>query len=339
MTIPLGLRKYAAMSDPNITFPLVLLWAAPVFALTLSIEWVLVSAGILKGRYERKDAISSIALGIGNLLSDILMGAISLGVLMWMWQFRLFDWGVSLPIIFLCLIAQDFTYYWKHRAAHRIRWFWTAHVVHHSSQHYNLTTALRQPWNNHFTGFVLLTSPLIILGFHPLLVGFVGGINLIYQYWIHTEAIDRMPKWFEALMNTPSHHRAHHGTNPQYLDANYAGIFIIWDKMFGTFVPEDKQAPVTYGLVSNYATFNPIKIAVLEIIAVFQDVFQRKDLGQTGPNIAQRLKYLFAPPGYSHDGSRQSSASLKRQYVRDNPHMAGRAGLPDMPTALTEPAE
>jgi hypothetical protein len=163
------------------------------------------------------------------------------------------------------------------------------------------------------------------------MVGFVGGVNLIYQYWIHTEAIERMPKWYEAVMNTPSHHRVHHGTNPQYLDANYAGIFIIWDKMFGTFVPEDEAYPVTYGLVKNYETFNPVKIAVIEIIAVFKDVFQK------GPNIWQRLKYLFAPPGYSHDGSRQSSADIKREYVEQNPQMSGRAGLPDI--ALSEAAK
>jgi len=321
------------MSEPTIAFPMILAWAAPVFGLMLTIEWVLVAKGKIKGRYERKDALASISLGLGNLLSDVLMGAISLGVLMWIWQFRLFDLGVSLPIIIICLFAQDLIYYIKHRAAHRIRWFWTAHVVHHSSTNYNLATALRQPWNNHITGFVLLTSPLIFLGFHPLLVGFVGGINLIYQYWIHTEAIDRMPNWFEAIMNTPSHHRVHHGTNPQYLDANYAGIFIVWDKMFGTFVAEDPEHPVTYGLVKNYETFNPIKIAVLEIIAVLKDITQKD------PKLSERLKYIIAPPGYSHDGSRKNTADIKRAYIRENPHMAGKAGLPEREIALAEPAE
>jgi len=324
-------EKAYAMSEASVAFPMILAWAAPIFVLLFTAEWILIAKGKIKGRYEAKDAVASMSLGMGNLLSDILMGSISLAILMWVWQFRLFDWGVSLPVILICLLAQDFIYYWKHRAAHRIRWFWSAHVVHHSSTHYNLTTALRQPWNNHLTGFVILTSPLILLGFHPLLVGFVAGINLIYQYWIHTEAVDKMPRWFEAVMNTPSHHRVHHGTNPQYLDANYAGIFIIWDKMFGSFVPEDDAHPVTYGLVTNYETFNPVKIAVLEIIAVFKDLFQK------GPNLWQRLKYLIAPPGYSHDGSRQSSLDIKRDYVRDNPHMAGKAGLPDAP--LPEAAE
>ena len=242
---------------------------------------------------------------------------------MWVWQFRIFDWDLSLPVILLALAAQDFLYYWKHRAAHRVRWFWTAHVVHHSSQHYNLTTALRQPWNNHFTGFVLLSTPLVFLGVHPLLLGFVGALNLIYQYWIHTEAIDRLPNWVEAIFNTPSHHRAHHGTNPRYLDSNYAGIFIIWDKMFGTFVPENSDEKISYGLVQNLETFNPLKVAFIEMWAAIKDVCK------PGLTFTQRLKYLIAPPGWSHDGSRKNSAQIKAEYIMQNPQTAGTPGLPD----------
>ena len=303
---------------------MVLAYAAPFFVLSVALEWWLVRKGKLAGTYETKDALTSLLMGTGNLISDITMGVISLSVLMWAWQFRILDWGVSVPIIVLALIAQDCLYYWKHRAAHRVRWFWTAHVVHHSSEYYNLSTALRQPWNNHFTGFVLLSTPLVILGVHPLLLGFVGALNLLYQYWIHTEAIDRMPVWFEAIFNTPSHHRVHHGTNPQYLDANYAGILIIWDKMFGSFVPESADEKVTYGLVQNVETYNPIKIAFSEMWGALKDVCRPK------LSLVQRLKYLFAPPGWSHDGSRQSSASLKAAYVAQNPHLSGTPGLPDL---------
>ena len=301
---------------------MVLAFAVPVFALTIAIEWWLVRQGKLRGTYETKDALTSMFMGFGNLVSDVTMGFISLAVLMWAWQFRLFDWGVSLPIILLALVAQDFLYYWKHRAAHRIRWLWSAHVVHHSSQFYNLSTALRQPWNNHFTGFVLLSTPLVFLGVHPLLLGFVGALNLLYQYWIHTEAIDHLPRWVEAILNTPSHHRVHHGTHPQYLDSNYAGILIIWDKMFGTFVPENSDMKNTYGLVQNIETYNPIKVAFYEMWGAIKDVFAPK------LTIGQRLKYLFAPPGWSHDGSRKSSAHIKAEYIEENPHMAGAPGLP-----------
>jgi len=149
----------------------------------------------------------------------------------------------------------------------------------------------------------LLSTPLVFLGVQPLLLGFVGALNLLYQYWIHTEAIDRMPNWFEAVFNTPSHHRAHHGTNPQYLDSNYAGILIIWDKMFGTFVPEDPSERPDYGLVQNIGTYNPFKVAFIEMWNAVKDVCTPKI------TFMQRLKYLFAPPGWSHDGSRRRVAS------------------------------
>lgn len=313
------------INETNIStpeFPLVLAMAVPFFVLTIALEWWFIRKGKLEGTYEAKDALTSMLMGFGNLVSDIFMGFISLGILMWAWQFRLIDLGISLPVIALALLAQDLLYYWKHRAAHRIRWLWSAHVVHHSSQHYNLSTALRQPWNNHFTGFVLLSTPLVFLGVHPLLLGFVGSLNLLYQYWVHTEAIRRLPKWFEAVFNTPSHHRVHHGTNPQYLDSNYAGILIIWDKVFGTFVPENDAIDIEYGLVKNVETYNPIKIAFGEMWSAVRDAFT------TGLSLSQRLKYLFAPPGWSHDGSRKSSAQIKADYVAAHPHMSDTPGLP-----------
>jgi sterol desaturase/sphingolipid hydroxylase (fatty acid hydroxylase superfamily) len=308
------------LSPPE--FPMVLAMAVPFFVITIALEWWFVRRGQLSGTYEAKDALTSMVMGLGNLVSDIAMTFVSLAVLMWAWQFRLIDLGVTLPVIILALVAQDLLYYWKHRAAHRIRWFWTAHVVHHSSEHYNLSTALRQPWNNHFTGFVLLSTPLVFLGVHPLLLGFVGSLNLLYQYWVHTEAIRRLPNWFEAVFNTPSHHRVHHGTNPQYLDTNYAGILIIWDKMFGSFVPEDDTVQIEYGLVKNVETYNPIKIAFAEMLGAIRDAFT------PGLSFTQRLKYLFAPPGWSHDGSRKGSEELKADYVQANPQFSGRPGLP-----------
>jgi len=314
---------------PN--FPMILAFAAPLFVVSVAMEWFFIGRKKWAGRYETKDAIASMSMGLGNLFSDLLMGFISLAVLMWLWQFRVIDLGYSLPVLILALLAQDFIYYWKHRAAHVIRWFWSAHVVHHSSEHYNLSTALRQPWNNHFTGHVLLSAPLMWVGFHPLIIGFVGSVNLLYQFWIHTEAIDKCPRWFEAIFNTPSHHRVHHGTNPRYLDSNFAGIFIIWDKMFGTFVPEQEDEEISYGIIKPVGTFNPIKIAFVEMINIF------KDAGQRGLTVRQRLGYVFAPPGYSHDGSRKGSKALKADFVAAHPEQAGTAGLPNL--ALADPAE
>lgn len=306
-------------------FPDILMYAAPFFAISVALEWWFVRRKKISGQYQSQDAWTSMAMGVGNLASDLTMGFISVAYLFWVWQFRIFDWGYGLMAVLCALVAQDFVYYWKHFAAHKIRWFWSAHVVHHSSEHYNLSTALRQPWNNHITGHVLLSTPLILIGIHPLLLAFVAALNLLYQFWIHTEAIDKMPKWFEAIFNTPSHHRAHHATNPRYLDSNFAGIFIIWDRMFGTFVPEQDDEDMTYGIVKPVGTFNPVKVAFIEMVNIF------KDAGGAGLTVRQRLGYIFAPPGYSHDGSRQGSAAIKKDYVNAHPETAGTPGLPGVP--------
>lgn len=303
-------------------FPQILALAAPLFFLSVMIEWWLIRRGKAAGAYEVKDAWASMTMGIGNLATDLAFGLISANFLFWVWEFRLFDWGYSLTAIAFALLAQDFMYYWKHRFMHRIRWFWSAHVVHHSSEHYNLSTALRQPWNNHFVGLVIIGTPLILLGMHPLLLAFVASLNLLYQFWIHTEAIDKMPRWYEAVFNTPSHHRVHHATNPRYLDANYAGILIIWDKMFGTFVPEMDEEDITYGIITPVNSFNPIKIAFLEWLNVFKDALA------PGIKLRHRFFYLFAPPGYSHDGSRKGTLDLKRDFVIANPEQSGTPGLP-----------
>lgn len=303
-------------------FPEILVYAAPFFVLFVVIEWFLVRKSVLAGRYEVKDACASMAMGTGNLVSNAVLGVMSFSFLMWVWQFRLWDWGYGVWALLGALVAQDFVYYWKHRAMHRVRWFWSAHVVHHSSEHYNLTTALRQPWNSHLTGMVIISAPLVLLGVHPLVLGFVGSVNLLYQFWIHTEAIKKMPRWFEFALNTPSHHRVHHATNPRYLDANFAGIFMFWDRMFGSFVPEGEAEEINYGIVKPVGTFNPLKIAFTEMIAVI------KDAAQKGLTLPQRFGYVFAPPGYSHDGSRKGSHALKRDYVDANPDQAGSPGLP-----------
>ena len=303
-------------------YPHILLYAVPFFIGSVAAEWWGVHKAKIGGRYEFKDATASLSMGVGNLISDAILGFIGLGFLMWVWQFRWLDWGISIWAVCAALVAQDFLYYWKHLLSHKIRWFWSSHVVHHSSEHYNLTTALRQPWNSPLVGLFILSSPLVILGVHPYLLAFVGSINLLYQFWIHTEAIGKMPRWFESVINTPSHHRVHHAVNPRYLDANFAGIFIIWDKVFGTFVPEMESETISYGIVKPIETYNPLKIAFIEMINVFRDAFS------PGLTVRERFRYIFAPPGYSHDGSRIGSKAIKAEYVRGNPDQAGTPGLP-----------
>ena len=294
----------------EVHFPDVVQMAVPLFVVAILLELAWITLKRRGGRYETRDALTSLAMGAGNVIEGLLLGFVAYGYFTFMWQFRLFDLGTGVAVIVLCFILNDLAYYWIHRFGHRIRWVWAAHVVHHSSQHYNLTTALRQTWTGTFTLMMLVKTPLILLGFHPAMVIFVSGLNLIYQFWIHTEAINKMPRWFEAVMNTPSHHRVHHGRNPRYLDANYAGVLIIWDKMFGTFVAEEETPE--YGLVFNLGTFNPLRVATHEWVGIFKDVFQR------GITMGDRLKYMFAPPGWSHDGSRKTADMLKAEQIKDS---------------------
>lgn len=310
------------MSD-MLNYPEVTQYAVPFFILAILIELIWISVKGRGGRYETRDALTSLLMGAGNVASSILLGFIAFGFFMALWKITPLDLGTSIWVVALCFVLDDLRYYWVHRFGHRIRWVWASHVNHHSSQHYNLTTALRQTWTGYFTFMMVVRAPLILLGFHPAMVLFCGGLNLIYQFWIHTEAIGRMPRWFEAVMNTPSHHRVHHGRNPRYLDSNYAGVFIVWDKLFGTFVPELDSDKPDFGLVHNIGTFNPIRVAFHEWVGIFHDVTQR------GLSWKDRLMYALAPPGWSHDGSRDTSAVIKAKHLARHPEDANTPGFSD----------
>ena len=203
----------------------------------------------------------------------------------------------------MCFFLEDLSYYWFHRISHERRWFWASHVVHHTSQHYNLSTALRQTWTGSIGATFIFWLPMAWIGFPPAMIAFFSGVSLVYQFWIHTEAVDRMGP-LEWVLNTPSHHRVHHATNPRYLDSNYAGVLIIWDRMFGTFVEETKADKPIYGVVSNIHTFNPFRIAFHEWVGMARDIGQAKTW-------REKLQFAFGPPGWSPDGSRPTSASLK----------------------------
>lgn len=308
------------MTD-SISYPDATQLAVPFFIAAILIEFLWIALKKRGGRYETRDAVTSLIMGAGSVAEGIVLGFIAWGFFMLLWQITPLDMGTSIWALLICFVLDDLRYYWVHRFGHRVRWVWASHVNHHSSQHYNLTTALRQTWTGTFTFMMVVKAPLVLLGFHPALVLFCGGLNLIYQFWIHTEAIDKLPRWFEAVMNTPSHHRVHHGRNPRYLDCNYAGVFIIWDKMFGTFVPEQDDERVDYGLVHNLGTFNPLRVAFHEWLGIWRDVTQ------PGLTWRQRLAYAFAPPGYSHDGSRETSEGIKARYLARHPEQKGTPGF------------
>lgn len=290
------------MQIPEI--PNLIHYAIPFFIITVIIE-VILTVKIRLEEYDFKDAATSIAMGLGNVLLGLVSKSLVFVVFTFFYKFRLFTIPFAWWSWILVLFAEDFCYYWFHRTSHENRLFWASHVVHHSSQKYNLSTALRQTWSGGFYSFIFWI-PLILLGFHPVMVLVQISISLLYQYWIHTELIEKLPKWFEAIFNTPSHHRVHHATNPQYLDRNHAGIFIIWDRLFGTFEPEIEK-PV-YGLVKNIHTYNPIKVAFNEWIQMMNDAFTSKT------TFANRLKYLVKPPGWKHDGKGILSTDLRKEW-------------------------
>ncbi len=290
---------------PDATFVTAVGIAELLVLLLIPIELVLASRGWIRAEYDARDTLANVAVSIGSIFFWGSFNWILLGVVAVAYQHRLADVPFTWWSFLLAFVLEDFRYYWWHRIGHRSRWFWASHVVHHSSQHFNLSTNLRQSWTSQFSGLILMGVPLAYVGFNPALVGVAFGLNLLYQFWIHTEAVDRMPRWFEWLLNTPSHHRVHHASNPRYLDANYAGVFMIWDRLFGSFVAEQDDEPVRYGLVENLGTFNPIRIALHEYFGIARDLLRK------GLTLAQRIGYFFGPPGWSHDGSRGTTADLR----------------------------
>jgi sterol desaturase/sphingolipid hydroxylase (fatty acid hydroxylase superfamily) len=206
-----------------------------------------------------------------------------------MWKRRLVeDLGTGPVALAMAVLGWDFIYYWNHRFMHESRYMWAIHVVHHSSEHYNLSTALRQPVAD-AVGTFLPYSLLALLGVRPELISSARGINLLYQYWIHTDTIRQLGP-LENVLNTPSHHRVHHGSNRQYLDRNHGSILIVWDRLFGTF--EREGDPVVYGLTKNINTFNPIRIATHEHAAMLRDVARSQSWHE-------RLAHVLRGPGWS----------------------------------------
>ena len=198
------------------------------------------------------------------------------------------DLGSGVGAWAVAILGWDFLYYWNHRASHESRWLWAVHVVHHSSEHYNLSTALRQPVAEGITMSVPY-GLLALAGVRPGLIEQARAINLIYQFWIHTEAIRRLG-WVEKVFNTPSHHRVHHGSNRQYLDRNHGSILIIWDRLFGTFEEEDEQ--VVYGLTTNIGTHDPRVIATHEWVDIAEDVASARTW-------RDRWSFLLRGPGWA----------------------------------------
>jgi sterol desaturase/sphingolipid hydroxylase (fatty acid hydroxylase superfamily) len=238
--------------------------------------------------YERKDTTASLSMLVGSVAAGLATAALLEKLDGAVFRRRFSDIGSQRGALIGAIVVWDFLYYWNHRLMHEVRVLWANHVSHHSSERYNLSTALRQPWSGLTMAWIF--APMPLLGFSAKTTFRAGQLNLLYQYWIHTETIDRLPAPIENVFNTPSHHRAHHGANQQYLDKNYGGILIVWDKLFGTFEPEVRR--IKYGLTKNIATYNPLRIAYHEYAAVVHDVRAAKGL-------RRKLGHVFGRPGWT----------------------------------------
>jgi len=265
--------------------------AIPAFILLMLLEAL---AGVFLHReiYEVKDAAASITMGLGNLAVDLLAKLLQFSILTYLYRFAIFHIGYQWWAWILLFFGDEFSYYWFHRVSHECRLFWASHVVHHSSQRYNLSTALRQTWTGSFMSFIFWIW-LPIVGFPPVMIMTMKAISLLYQFWIHTELIRSLGP-FEAVLNTPSHHRVHHGSNPRYIDRNHGGTLIIWDKLFGTFEPENPADPVRFGLTKNIHTYNPVRIAFQEWAEMFRDAWR-------APGWGNKARYIFGNPGWHHE--------------------------------------
>ncbi len=259
----------------------------PIFFLLIGIELVYDFYNKLK-YYRFNDSISNLSQGIGSQLTGLLMKtALFFGYKYIFENWRIFEFPNNIWVWIILFIAVDFCYYWFHRMSHQINALWAAHIVHHQSEEYNLTVALRQSWFQSWFSWVFYL-PLAFLGFEPLMFLTLSSFNTLYQFWIHTRGIKNMG-FLEHILNTPSHHRVHHGSNPKYIDKNHAGTLIIWDKLFGTFQKEEEE--VYYGITSPLASWNPIWANVHYWVELL-------NTAKKADNFADKIKVFIKSPGW-----------------------------------------
>lgn len=287
----------AQMRDP-------VLFAIPFFLLLLVVEWTAArrlehlesqpGAGADRrspaGAYQRRDAWTSLSMGLVSVVTTAawkaaaLLGYAAIYAYLAPWQLPADRWYTWL----IALLGVDLLFYAYHRMAHRVRLIWATHQAHHSSQYYNFATALRQKWNN--SGEILMWIPLPLLGVPPWIVFASFSVNLVYQFWVHTERIDKLWRPIEFVFNTPSHHRVHHGMDAEYLDKNYGGILILWDRMFGSY--QDELFRPHYGLTTQVDTFNIWTLQTHEYVKIVREV-------RGARRLRDKLGYVFGPPGWS----------------------------------------
>lgn len=285
------LPSWLAMDERQLVFML----ATPVFIGVFAWEY-------LKIRHDPRladgaESLRNFMLGAGYQTTELLFaGLIAFPVYALAYHHRLWDIPLTPLTGLLLWVLTDFCFYWMHRSSHRVRWLWAAHVTHHSSERMNFSTAMRQNATNIFNGGWLFYVPLAVLGFNPVWIGVCYALSLVYQFFIHTTLIGRLHPAIEYVFNTPNHHRVHHGRNPAYIDTNYAGVFIVFDRLFGTFTTERADQPIEYGITRPVGG-NGLLISWLH---EYRDMFG--DMARSGP-LSQRLKHLWMPPEWERDST------------------------------------
>jgi sterol desaturase/sphingolipid hydroxylase (fatty acid hydroxylase superfamily) len=292
---------------------LLLLISTPLYAVFIGIEMIM-SAIHNKHLYTVKDTLTNVYLTSLNFGLELLIRAFCLGFLAYFFHFNFISIENPYLYWFTLLILQDIAFYFEHRVDHYCRFFWAVHVTHHSSEKYNLTTGFRSSVFQPLYRFVYFI-PLALLGFKPLDIMFMYSATQIYGILIHTQYIDKLG-FLEYFMATPSHHRVHHASNTIFLDKNMGMVLIIWDKIFGTFASEDdlKGEEIRFGLTKNIERpHHPVDIVFHEWVNIADDL--KKDIP-----FSTKLKYVFMPPGWSHDGSRKTSKQLREDLMKQKPH-------------------
>ncbi len=280
----------------------------PIYAIVIGAE-ILFSYIHHKNYYSVKGTLSNIYLTSLNLGLDILVRGICLIVLNYFFQFKFVEISNQYAYWAVLLITQDFMYYWLHRVDHYCRMFWAVHVTHHSSEEFNLTVGFRSSVFQPLYRFFYFI-PLALIGFKGIDIMFIYSATQIYGILIHTKTVNKLG-FLEHFMSTPSHHRVHHASNVMYLDKNMGMVFIIWDKLFGTFVEEDKKEVVVFGLTENIKTYHPLKMVFHEWINIAKDLKKPSSL-------KAKFMYIFGPPGWSHDGSKKTARQLRNELLNKN---------------------
>jgi len=295
------LENYLTLEDLGIEkWPNLILWATPLIFLLVILEWSL-SVFHNKDAYDKKDFFAALTIGLVSAGLNALIKVFLFGIILFF--YNLVPWKIppSWWSFIFCFFAIDFARYWAHRISHEQRFWWATHVTHHNSKKYNFSVSFRTGWTQPIKFIFFI--PVILMGFHPFVFFICHQLAVLYQFWIHTEMIDKLPEPIEYIFVTPSHHRVHHASDEHYLDRNYGSTLIIWDRMFGTFTAE-KEKP-TYGITKNVNSYNPIYLVFHEFIDIYRDMLKAEKPKEI-------WQILFGKPGDEVIKNREIIRNKKR---------------------------